>query len=306
MCHAPFVLLVLIAALPRVEQDKPPQVFVAGKTFHQVLTTTTQVEFTVLGMKARENWTEEYYASWTCIGRSPEGFILTYKVNGAKTVIEGKPVFINVPPINPLVEFTFLANNNLEITKTLDHAHLAEFPRRLKAAWRGVLEPFVDEKALMEMANPARLVLAVGIRNQRRLLPMRTTANVDLLGLGRWRSWQLYPKTLVVNIKGESVVVGVEGAIDNLTFAPMPDRDFKCSAVKTTTGNFSRVLHFHRETNRLEQTRTKLHLTGTFTIDFSGPTVDAAISIEQVTTIRTTDAAPWLRPNPLVRRVSLR
>ena len=144
--------------------------FEKGKTFYQEMTTKTEQNMTVMGMKINQTQTQTFYFSWTPKEQKDDNWIITQKIEGVKMDIQvgGNPITFDstkeTPANNPLSEF-FKALVGSEFTLTLspknevtDIKGKDEFLQKLIKAnqqMEPLLKQILSDEALKQMADPA-------------------------------------------------------------------------------------------------------------------------------------------------------
>jgi hypothetical protein len=282
--------------------------FEKGKTFYQEMTTKTEQNMTVMGMKITQNQTQTFYFSWTPKEQDKDGnWIVTQKIEGVKMDIQigGSPITFDstkdTTATNPLsdffkalvgAEFTLTINSKNEVT---DIKGKDEFLKKLVSAnqqMEPLLKQILSDDALKQMADPAFSVVPNKSVKKGDTWEKKSTLNMGPIGSYETTYKYTYEGKDDKDKKLDRIKVDTTLKYTPPAAAAAGALPFKIVSADLKSKDASGVILFDNEKGRVASSEMKLKLEGTLKIDISGMTSDVTLDQTQNTSVKTTDDNP--------------
>jgi hypothetical protein len=289
------------------------------KPYYQEITTTTDQNMTVMGMKINQKQTQTFYFSWKLKSKDGDKLVVTQTIDGVKMDIQigNNPIqFDSTNPgataNTPLNEF-FKALIGSSFTLTLNPKNeqspvekiegRTEFINKLKNANAG-LEPLLNrilsDEALKQMADP---VFAVA--------PNRSVKPGDhwdrnlKLDMGPIGTYDTTYKYTFDGKDKDSNHYKIGETADVKYIPPSSDAaagqgnlPFKIKKADLKTKEAKGQVLFDNDKGRVANSDLHVKMEGSLTIDINGMSTDVQLDQTQTTTVKTSDTNPVPAPAP--------
>jgi hypothetical protein len=284
------------------------------KPYYQEITTTTDQNMTVMGMKISQKQSQTFFFSWKLKDKSGDKLVVTQTIEGVKMDIQIGNNPINFDSTNPgptantpLNEFfkaligstfTLTLNPKNEKSPVEEIKGRKEFIEKLKNANAG-LEPLLNrilsDEALKQMADPVFAVapnrpVKKGDHWDRQL-------KLDMGPIGT------YDTTYTYTYQGKD---GANHKIDqtaDVKYQPPTTETagggqlpFKIKKADLKTKDAKGTILFDNDKGRVASSELHLKLDGSLTIEINGMSTDVQLEQTQTTTVKTMDTNPVPAP----------
>jgi hypothetical protein len=280
------------------------------KPYYQEITTTTEQNMTVNGMKINQKQSQTFFFSWKKKDTKPNGnVVVTQTIEGVKMDIQigNNPIqFDSTNPAatanTPLTEFfkaligtTF----ELELNPKSDKPVVSikgrdEFITKLKGANPGLeplLKTILSDEALKQMADPVFAVAPNKPVKKTEHWTSELKLNMGPIGT--------YETTYTYTYEGKDGKNDKISQTADVKYVPPTDSGagpatlpFKIKKADLKTKEAKGTVLFDNQKGRVASSDMSLALAGTLTIEINGMSTDVQLDQTQKTTVKTMDTNP--------------
>ncbi len=282
--------------------------FEKGKTFYQTMTTETNQDMTVMGMKINQKQSQTFIFSWTPERQNED------KSWDIKQKIEAVKMDIQIGP-NPITydstkdstasnalsdffkalvgaEFTLTVTPDGKVSKVAGREKFLNDLIKQNQAMETLLKQILSDDALKQMADPAFSVVPGKAVKKGDTWERKTKLEMGPIGT--------YNTALKYTDEGPDAkdknVVKIKVDTTLTYSAPTPGSGqalpFKIVNANLKSKDASGTILFDVAKGRVASSDLKLTLSGNLSIDIGGMTSDVELNQTQTTTIKTTDENP--------------
>jgi hypothetical protein len=284
--------------------------FKKGETFYQTMTTKTEQNLTVMGMKITQNQSQTFYFKWTAVDQKDKNWIVKQEIIGVKMDIQigGNPITYDSTQskntTNPLSDFfkalvgstftlTVAPDGNVTEVKGRD-----DFIKRLgqvNGSMEPLLKQILTEDSLKDMVNPA-----FAVAPNKEVKPGESWEKKSTLNMGPIGSYDTtYKYTLegkdkknakLDDLKVDTTLKYVPPAANAASTGAQLPFQIKKADLKAT--NATGQIQFDNDNGRVASSKMDLTLDGTLDIEIQGMTAQVTLNQKQTTTVDTSDKNP--------------
>ena len=315
-CLVALLVVFGVGAVPAFGQDNPIDLkwkFEKGKTFYQDMTTTTNQEMTVMGMKINQTQKQTFVFSWTPVEQDEKtkNWKIKQKIEAVKMDIQigGTPItYDSANPgtgANPLAdffkalvgaEFTLTVTPDMKIEKVEGRDEFLKNLIKTNQTMEQLLKQILSDDALKQMADPAFAVVPDKPKKKGENWEKQSKLNMGPIGT--------YDTTYKYTLEGldeknkDLVKIKVE---TTLRYSPpaagtTSQLPFKIISADLKSKDATGTILFDTAKGRVASSEMGLKLEGKLNIDISGMTSDVELKQDQKTTVKTSDEKPGTPP----------